>query len=286
MIARSVLLIAVACTLVTGRAAIAQPAPVIFAVQDEVLFRIDGPSVARYTLPDELTALDFDDRGVLWGVGTDADNNNLYELYRIDDPFGTPSLSLVNEGIDRRTESITWVGDTLYAIQGSNLDTPQSLVTLNPATGAAAPVGLTGNTGINPEQVGGIVVRDGTMYALNNRLPGELFSIDWQLAGGVDPTATMLTPTNPGLFVITNGLDVDPATGQIWAMIRKGNLIGSDIGVYTLDHVTGELALRFDLSDLTAVRGASGLAVIPEPSTLVLLSLAALPMLRRRSAQR
>lgn len=261
----------------------AQVNPVVFAVQDDVLFRIDGSNVGRFFLEDKLTALDFDDSGVLWGVGVDDNNNDLFELYRVDDPFGTPSLSLVNENIDRRTESIVWVGSTLYAIQGSNLDSPQSLVTLNSSTGAATPVGLTGNTGINPEQVGGIAIKDGIMYALNNRLPGELYSIDWTLANGNDPTGTFLTATSPAsLFVVTDGLDNDPNGGSLWAMIRKGNIIGSDVGVYRLDEITGQLNLVLDLSGLTDVRGASGLAVIPEPATLVLLVFGSMALVARR----
>ncbi|MCO6437638.1 MAG: PEP-CTERM sorting domain-containing protein [Phycisphaerae bacterium] len=272
---------------VFASASAAQVNPIVFAVEDDVLFRINGANVGRYFLSDKLTALDFDDHGVLWGVGVDDDNNNLYELYRIDDPFGTPTLNLVSENIDRRTESIIWVGSTLYGIQGSNVDAPQTLVTLDPNTGAATPVGVTGNTGINPEQVGGIAIKDGIMYALNNRLPGELYSIDWTLSSGTDPTATFLTATSPAtLFVVTDGLDNDPNGGPLWAMIRRGNIIGSDIGVYRLDETTGQLTLVYDLSDLTDVRGASGLAVIPEPATLLLLLAGAAPLVLRRRSKR
>ncbi len=262
-------------------------APVIFASQDNVLFRIEGSFVRRFFLSDNIAGLDFADDGTLWAVGTDdADRDGLNELYTIDDPFGTPTLSLVFDGLNRRTTSLVWEGDTLYGIQGSNLDSPQSLVTIDPATGAATPVGATGNTGINPEQVGGITIKEGQMWALQNRLPGELFTIDWTLADGDDPTATLQRTTLPATtFLLTNGLDVDPATGQLWAMIRTSGGLSSDIGVYTLDESTGQLDLVYDLSALTSVRGASGIAVIPEPATIGLL-LIATGLIASRAARR
>lgn len=263
-------------------------APIIFATQEDELFRVDNGLVHRFFLSNAITALDFDDNGVLWGVGTDEDNDDLFELYQINDPFGSPTLTLISEGLTRQTTSIVWDGRILYGIQGQNIDPPQTLVTIDPATGSTSPVGATGNTGINPEQVGGITIKNNVMWALNSRLPGHLLTIDHHLTNGPEPTATLAHTTNPLLALLTNGLDVDPESGQMWAMIRKANLIGSDIGLYTVDETTGQLTLELDLSSLTSARGSSGLAIIPEPGTAVVVILGGLSVFshgrqRRRS---
>jgi hypothetical protein len=157
-------------------------------------------------------------------------------------------------------------------------------VTIDPATGVATPVGLTGSTGITPKQVGGITIKGGVMWALNSKLPGEVYTIDHHLLNGPNPTATFEVLTRPlTMGLITSGLDVDPATGDIFAMIRNANLIGPDLGVYRLDEETGELDLDFDLSPWTTVRGASGFAIIPEPATMLLLVVGSAFVVRRRS---
>lgn len=198
-------------------------------------------------------------------------------MYRVADPFGTPSLELVVPTLERRTSSIVWEGDTLYGIQGANLDPPQTLVTIDPGDGYVSPVGTSGATGIDPEQVGGLTIKNGVMWALQNLHAGELFTIDYKLTGGPEPTATFVRTTSPDTIAFLScGLAIDPADAQLWAMIRSDRLLGSDIGVYQLDETTGQLTLMFDLSELTDVRGASGIAVIPEPASLALLLVASL----------
>lgn len=261
----------------------ASAAPVIFASQDNVLFRINGMTIDTFTLSDHVTGLDFDAGGNLWAIGLDAASpNGFQEVYRINDPFGTPTLQLVSDGLTRNTPSIEWVGNTLYAVQGENFDPPSMLVTLNPNTGAVTPVGATGQTGADPNHFQGITLVGPTMWAISTDNPGTLQTIDWNLSGGPDPTATFVAPMGTGFNTVTSGLDHDPETGDLWAMIRHG--VSDEIGVFTIDEVTGNITEQYDLSALTLVRGASGIALIPEPATLVLLALGGVSLARRRRA--
>jgi hypothetical protein len=261
----------------------AQGAPVIFASQENTLFRINGITVDVFTLSDDITALDFDDSGNLWAMGLDHGNlNGSFEVYRINDPFGTPSLALVSDGLSRQTTSIEWSGSTLYGTQGVGPDPGETLSTIDPNTGALTPVGATGATGPAASGYPGITIESGTMWGVYPGNPGKLSTIDWTLSGGPDPTATMVATFATGFNTVTAGLDHDPATGDLWAML-KYNVAGTEhIGVFTVDKVTGNIAEQYDLSGLTAERGASGLAIVPEPATLALLALGAMSIACRR----
>jgi hypothetical protein len=258
----------------------------MFACQENVLFRIQGAQIDMFTLSDDLTGLDFDENGVLWALGVDhANTNGFNELYTIDDPLGTPSLSLVSDGLSYPTTSIEWVGNTLYGIQDNYPSGNNHLVTINPLTGVETPVGNTGDTGITPTHVGGITLENGTMWALWSEDPGALYTLDWTLTGGPEPTGTLVTGTDASTWIVTSGLDHDPETGELWGMLKTAGTDISDlyIGIYRIDKVTGDLTLEYDLSSLTAVRGATGFAFVPEPGTLALLAVGGLVVLRRRA---
>jgi hypothetical protein len=261
----------------------ARGAPVIFASQENVLFRISGITVDVFTLSDDVTALDFDDSGNLWAMGLDQTHQNgAFEVYRIANPFGTPTLQLVSDGVPRQTTSIEWSGGTLYGTQGVTPDPGETLSTIDPLTGALTPVGATGSTGPAASGYPGITIESGTMWGVYPANPGTLATIDWTLGGGPDPTATTVATFATGYNTVTAGLDHDPETGDLWAMLKYSVGGPERIGVFTVDKVTGDITEQYDLSALTGERGASGIALIPEPATLALLALGAMSITRHR----
>lgn len=258
--------------------------PIIFASSNEMLFRIDSDTltVDMFTMSDAITAMSFDANGVLWATSPDdLDSDTFYDVYRISDPFGTPGLVPISDGLVLKTPSIDWVGNTLYGLQ--TYDTGggvlgSKLVTIDSVTGNETVVGATGATG----RVSGSIAVDvgsGTMYSIDH-VNNNLYTLDWQLAGGPDPSSTLIG--NTGYNPANTGLDYYGDT--LYAM-SMNNVSGNfDIGVFTVDTTTGAYSLLIDLSGETGVRGSQAIAVIPEPATLCLLAIGgfAVAMRRRR----
>ncbi|MFQ5428886.1 MAG: PEP-CTERM sorting domain-containing protein [Phycisphaerae bacterium] len=256
----------------------AQAGPIIFTSSNEALFRIDGGTTQVFTLSQPVTSMSFDPSGTLWATApNDSDGDSFFELYKILDPFGTPSLSLVSDGLPLNTVSIEWVGNTLYGVQATGPVTTR-LVTIDPLNGASTLVGATGAIGAN---TGGSAVDQnlGIMYGTDHGNPGNLVTIDFQLSGGPDPSATIVGSANASLG--TTGLDFWEPTNTLYAMVTE---IGgaSNIGLYTANTATGAFTLQQDLSGFTAIRGSAAIAVIPEPATVGLIVLGVCILRRRR----
>ncbi len=256
--------------------------PIIFATSNDVLFRIDSDTLAvdTFTLSDDITAMSFDDNGVLWATSPrDMDADTFYDVYRISDPFGTPSLLPISDGLVLKTPSIDWVGSTLYGLQ--TYDTgggvlSSKLVTIDPNTGNETVVGATGATGRVSGSIG-VDVGSGVMYSIDH-VDNNLYTLDWQLLGGPDPSSTLIG--NTGYNPANTGLDYYDDT--LYAM-SMNNVSGNfDIGVFTVDTTTGAYTLLVDLSGETATRGSQSIAVIPEPATLCLLALGGIAVAMRR----
>lgn len=259
---------------------IAVAEPFIFASQENILFRIDTATntIEQFDLGASITALTFDSQGRLWATDPDdPDSDGSFAIYRVHDPFGAPFVSLVSDGLSENTASIEWVNSVLYGAQGDAPRVTSRLVTIDPTTGAETPVGITGETGV--EQIGGLAFDDlsSTMFALGN-VGGKLYTLDWDLSDGPEPTGTFIGDI--GFDPITSGLAFWEPTQTLYAMTR--NQSTDEIGVYTLNTSTGEATLLYDLSGLTTVRGASGIAVIPAPPVVWLMVIAAGAWCRRR----
>jgi hypothetical protein len=258
----------------------AEASPIIFASSGNALFRIDGPTIDLFNMEVSVTAMTFDDQGVLWATSPTENQFGKRDLYQITDPLGAPGLTLMTDQLDYKTASLVWVDGTLYGAQAtSQTDINSLLVTLDPATGAGTLVGTTGRTDAN---IGGMDLdpSSNTMYATDN-IAGDLVTIDWQLTGGPDPSATLVGPA--GVVLTTSGLDFWEPDSTLYAMVKDGSDPGgATIGVYTVDTATGAFSPMLDLSSYTEDRGASSIAVIPEPATLSVLLLASFAALRRR----
>ena len=269
--------------------AIANAGPTIFAGYGSTLFRIDDMGTTPFALSEDITGTAFDGSGVLWASGRfDADGNGSHELYTIDDPFGTPTLTLVSDGLSTLTQSLEWVDGTLYGVQRDlDNETTTRLVTINSATGTHTNVGATGNTSI---RISGIA-RDastGTMYAKNNLFGGRLATLDWELQSNTDPLSTDIGPF--GFPSHVGGLDFFESNNTLYATLADvsdtgGDIFNSDVGVYDINTATGQAVLLHDLGPYPdAIGGGFSVSVIPEPSALLLL-LTCVPLMRGRNSQ-
>jgi DNA-binding beta-propeller fold protein YncE len=215
---------------------------------------------------------------------------------------------------------IAWSpGGWLYGLTNSSAPAnPNSLVTINPSTGASQVVGSTGLTTI----IEGDLARDPTtgqlygcynldtgrrqLFILNSQtggataLPGSLsgdpsalaFSSDGTLYGIDTSLGELLTIDKISGTVLgyktlnlalgsTAGMAIDPYTGVFY--VADGESGGTD-KLYTLNPATGLLTA---VGPLGVADGLAGLAFVPEPGAAVLLGLgASLVVMRRRIGRR
>ncbi len=245
-------------------------AQTFFVSRDASLLRTDLSNFNTFTLSDNIHAMDFDDNGVLWATSRDDNELGKWELYTIDDPYGTPTLNLVANNIEGVTPSIAWIGGTLYGLQAFDSGSGffSRLVTINTATGSLTAIGATGDTSIS----GGGVEYDpatGAMYALNHN-PGSLNTLDWTLSSNADPAATLVGAFSGETNIRSSGLGHLDATGQLYATITDRSTLTP--ALYSVDKSDGTLSQMIDLTPYLGVgAGGSGIAVIPEPSSILLV---------------
>lgn len=262
----------------------ATAAEIFFAASNDRLVRTDLSTTVAFDLSASIHSLEFDANGTLWATSRSDGGDGTWDLYRVDDPYGTPTLTLVTPNLSQATPAIAFDGSTLYGLEIISL-TRQDLVTIDTGTGASAIVGATGDITI----LGGGMDLDtdaGVMYALNH-LDSTLHTLDYTLSGGPDPSPTLIG----GLYgaatdraLRSSDLAVNDATGALYGLlVERGPL---EPGIHSIDPITGEATLLLDLSDpalLGVGAGGTGLAVIPEPGSLALIALGSFALLRRRS---
>lgn len=252
-----------------------------FATSNETLVRTDLTTSAVFTLGDQIHSLEFGPDGTMWATSRrDNDGDGAWTLYQIADPFGTPSLVLIADNLPGPTPSIAFVGSTLYGLRVMS-DGTEQLMTLDEVTGAGTIVGATGNIGIDS---GGLEydASSGLMYALDHDSP-SLHTLDYSLSMGVDPSATLVGSFGLSGMIRSSGLGHDDGTGQLFTLITmRGELAPR---LYEVDKSDGSLTLVMDLSDPSLLgigAGGTGLAVVPEPSSLGLLVLGSVMAVFRR----
>lgn len=262
----------------------ASAAEIIFAASNDRLVRTDLSTTVAFDLSAAIHSLEFDASGTLWATSRSDGGDGAWDLYRVDDPYGTPTLSLVTPNLPNATPAIAFDGATLYGLEIISL-TEQHLVTIDPGTGATLVVGATGDITI----LGGGMDLDtdaGVMYSLNHS-DATLHTLDYTLSGGPDPSPTLIG----GLFgaavdrsLRSSDLAVNDANGALYGLlVERGPL---EPILYTIDLLTGEATEILNLSDpslLGVGAGGTAIAVIPEPGSLALLALGGLALVRRRS---
>ena len=252
---------------------------IFLGTQGNTLYRTDGVTVETFTLSADLTSMAVAPDGTIWGSAlTDADGDDYGELYTLANPLGaSPSLVWQSDFLEDNTPSLTFVGDTLYGIQKTPGADPSTavLVTIDMNTQSQALVG-TGLMGKGGNGTGYDPATD-TFYKIHGAglgTPGELGSVDYALTGGADPAETFIGLM--GLEYLNGGAEF--YDGTLYALVQEAGEMELLLG--SVDTSTGTFTEMTFIADREAAPVA--LAIIPEPSTLSLLGLLGLAVLRRR----
>jgi len=234
-----------------------------------VLYDLD-PVTGQATNPrstgiDHLVGVAFSPGATLYGLSNSTAAQNPNSLFTINlttgasQLVGATGLANVIEG-DLAFDPTT---GELYGIY--NLDAAQrQLFTIDPATGQATVI--PGSLSGDPSAMA--FDETGMLYVIDTSLQ-ELLAVD-KTTGAI----STIMPLNTALGSVA-GMDVDPGTGTFY--VADGGSDGTDT-LYTLDPSTGELT---EVGPLGPADGLAGLAFVPEPATLALITLGSVMILRR-----
>lgn len=270
-------IVGLAILALTGSIALAQPS--MFVSRQNRIVRVHDGAFDAFDFDPacNFAGMGFGPQEELWVLGRDTDGDGNQSLYRLEDPFGTPNLVEVSDGVSfGYVQSLCWVGSTLY-ITGRYTSSGNSyLATVDPSTGAITVVGATGYIGIRADGAG-LDPASMTMYAVEGS--GNLYTVDWLLQSGPDPDATAVG--SMGVSIPPHGLDFCRSDGMLYGVFR--NTGATQFQVHAIDPSTASSALVHDLSAYMGTgSGSMAIAVIPEPATALLLAMGGLAVLRRR----
>lgn len=220
----------------------------------------------RATCIEFLVGIEFGRGDVLYGLSNLVSQVHPNSLLIIDpatgasELVGATGLSAITEG-DLAFDPTT---ETLYGLYDLPHTGERKLFTLDVASGRASV--LPGTLVGDPSAAAfGL---DGTLYALDTGLQ-QLLTIDKNTGNVVAST-----PLSRALGSVA-GMDVHPVTGAFYVADGGG---GGTNQLYLLDVSTGRLDV---IGELGVVGGLAGLAFLPEPSTVLLLTLGAAAIRRK-----
>lgn len=257
--------------------AVAMGDPVFLATQGRMLYRSDGITSESFMLGDDVTAMAVADDGTVWATSrSDNDSDGLFELYQLSDPLGpSPSLTLWGDFLEGMTPTLSFIDGVLYGHQqiiGQPL-TDGRLVGIDQPTRSQRTIGETGLIGIPTAGMGYDSDND-ILYAIAGRPDGYLYTVDYNLFGGADPSATMV-----GDLGVNNMRNhgAEFYDGTLYAAIQY---FDGPLAIGSVDTVSGDFTQTMILAPPST--RPVGFAVLPEPSCLFLLGLGSIALLRHR----
>jgi hypothetical protein len=258
-------IIGAALLLATGTVASADDTFVV--VRGDQMYRYSNGNVVQTTMTDTFHSLSSTKLGII-GVSNLQENVGNpppdFEVWRVDDVTNTPSLTRIGTFTDIRFPTITQVGNTMWGIGEGMIYTIGNDLSLNHVSTLAG-----------GESIGGSAydaISD-TFY-VSSQTTDRAFSLD--LVTGVLTEVGSL-----GIDVRNQGGEW--WRGQYWAAFE--DVTNDRLVLGTIDTTSGlftmEVVLQQGLGDLVSNQTV-GLAIIPSPSGIALLSLGALAAVRRR----
>lgn len=240
-----------------------------------------GP-VTGLEMGESLLGIDFRPAtGQLFGLGS---ANNLYTVDTV-----TGAASIVGTGFSTVTLGASAYGfdfnpviDRIRIVGSSD----QSNNVGNPDTGDATTVT---SVFYGPGDANEMATPNLVHHAYTNSVAGamttQLYAIDSDLnilVTQANSAGTLSTVGSLGIDIDeVGGFDIDPSDGTAYAALS----VGGESKLYTINLMTGaatEVAAPGVSGNGTLVAQTSGLAVVPEPSSALLLGLGSLALLRRR----
>jgi hypothetical protein len=254
-----------------GLASAASASPIGFSVRAHAgghLYAIDLATGLATDLGDLPTAFGDDAEGLafiasqLFGVSGGTLTDELWDL------TAPPGTKVGNTGPRNGNDAgLDAFGGVLYNLQGT--PTGSSLYTLNPLTGAAT---FVGSSGVYADSLG--IDALGQAFAVDGGATDSLYRVN--LATGA---LTLVGSLALGNVTFQTGLAFDPL-GTLWMTTHTGK-------IFTVNTSTGAASF---VANISAGDGFQGLAIgngnvqvqVPEPATLLLLTLGGAAVIRAR----
>ena len=251
-----------------GLAAAAAAEPTFFVFQAETLHRFTlGGSIDTFVQDDRVMGMDVDPNGVLRGTSAQRRNSQSgWEAYSINDPFGSPSLNLLQFDNDGPYAFVEYVGNTCYSTNSDG-----ELLILDSTS--LLKQSVVGNMGIGGNNVGAGYDRATDTFYMINKDTNSLYTVDYTNA-----TADLVGDMGFDWF----NAGADFWGGKLYATVQdlsRGELILGTINTSTAEFTPLRTVATFDPGgDPVQV----SLAITPAPTALALLGIAALGASRRR----
>jgi MYXO-CTERM domain-containing protein len=251
---------------VAGVAAGASAQPVFFATANDTLYRFSlGGPIDEFQLSDRIMSLAVNPDGDIVGYGPDINGNQARNSFRLDNPFGSPSLSLLSDQITSQRPTLTFVGDEGYTVGDIDVLRTVDSVLLEDT-------GVVGNLGLPTDSNGSGYDAVNDVFYLINGTNDALYTVNYSNA------ATTLVGSL-GLDYHFGGAEF--FEGTLYALIEDTSR--QELVLGSIDTSSGAFTpLQSIASYDPNQNNYIGLAVVPTPSSLALLSLGALAAGRRR----
>lgn len=248
-----------------GLAPAAFAGPTFFAFQENTLHRVNADSsVDVFTLGGTMISSSVNAAGQI--VGTDGRQAGPQEVWRLDDPLGSPTLTAIGQTSDV-VNSIAYVGNRAFGFNNLSAE----FVEVDPVS--LAQINNFGNLGFSGAVGVGYDSSSDTIYAIN-RQNDELWAVDHN-------TATASLVGSLGVDIQNGGAEFFNGT----LYLTNQNLTTGFFEIGTVDLNTGAYSTLIQLGtfpDPNVQTELVSLSIIPAPGGLAVLGLAGLAATRRR----